>query len=342
MDAKGELLIAVGGGSVIDAGKAAAGMLDNPGAVLDISKWSAAENRCDGPRCRGSPFPRQPAPAEGTRNAVLDVPDGVKVDLRSQATCCRPSPAYDPELTLSLPPAVTAYTGMDVLTQLIEPFVSNAANPITDGVCREGLRLAARSLATAFHDGTNLAAHRDVRHGALGRQALWPTPSWRGPRTGRRPGRSHGPSPRSHSRPRLLPLVMEANIKALQDHRRNGTWHAMPRLHEPLRQPGGLPARRRGVGPRTAFRAQDSTSATCRPERQHLRNRPSPPPSAGGMKGNPVPLPDSALLQSRTGDLTTRDQSAARLTPLLKPRDPAGIHRGDGPVPLAFWWPHSC
>ena len=68
----------------------------------------------------------------------------------------------DPELTLSLPPEVTAYTGMDALTQLIEPFVSNAASPFTDGVCREGLTRAARSLEVAYRDGSDLAAREDM------------------------------------------------------------------------------------------------------------------------------------------------------------------------------------
>ena len=179
MDEECELLIAVGGGSVIDAGKAAAGMLNNPGAVLDYLVVGG-----------GKPLRRPAMPwiavpttagtgAEVTRNAVLDVPDRrVKVSLRSQYLL--PAIAViDPELTLSLPPAVTAFTGMDALTDLIEPFVSNAANPITDGVCREGLRLAARSLATAFHDGTNLAARTEMSAGGdSGRHRSGPTPSW--------------------------------------------------------------------------------------------------------------------------------------------------------------------
>src|SRR5208282_1065332 len=90
---------------------------------------------------------------------VIAVGGGSVIDTRMAV--------IDPELSRSLPPEVTAYTGMDALTQLIEPFVSHAANPLTDGVCREGLALAARSLAVAFHDGADLAARQDMCAAAL-------------------------------------------------------------------------------------------------------------------------------------------------------------------------------
>jgi alcohol dehydrogenase class IV len=64
----------------------------------------------------------------------------------------------DPELTLDLPPALTASTGLDALTQLIEPYVSSRANPLTDGFCLEGLRRVSRSLRHAYHSGRDLAA----------------------------------------------------------------------------------------------------------------------------------------------------------------------------------------
>ena len=64
----------------------------------------------------------------------------------------------DPELTLELPPSVTARTGLDALTQLIEPYVSSRANPFTDGFCREGLHRVSRSLRRAYQCGSDLAA----------------------------------------------------------------------------------------------------------------------------------------------------------------------------------------
>jgi alcohol dehydrogenase class IV len=68
----------------------------------------------------------------------------------------------DPELTYSMPPLVTATTGLDAFTQLLEAFVSHRASPLTDGICREGLRRAARSLTAAYFDGENAAAREDM------------------------------------------------------------------------------------------------------------------------------------------------------------------------------------
>jgi len=73
----------------------------------------------------------------------------------------------DPELTYDLPPAVTARTGLDALTQLIEPYVSNRSNPLTDGYCLEGMRRVARSLGRAYHDGHNAEARTDMSLASL-------------------------------------------------------------------------------------------------------------------------------------------------------------------------------
>jgi alcohol dehydrogenase class IV len=73
----------------------------------------------------------------------------------------------DPELTYELPPEITAYTGLDALTQLIEPFLCSKANPLTDGICREALPRVARALPVAFRDGKNVAARRDMALGSL-------------------------------------------------------------------------------------------------------------------------------------------------------------------------------
>jgi alcohol dehydrogenase YqhD (iron-dependent ADH family) len=131
---------------------------------------------------RGLPFIAVPTTAgtgsEVTRNAVLEVPEHqVKASLRSPHLLARLA-VVDPELTLSLPPAITAYTGMDALTQLIEPFVSNAANPLTDGVCRVGFTRAARSLVRAYRDGSDVAAREDLALAALSAASPWLTPGW--------------------------------------------------------------------------------------------------------------------------------------------------------------------
>jgi len=122
---------------------------------------------------RGKTLVRPPAPyvavptsagtgAEVTRNAVLASPEHkVKVSLRSPLMLPRLA-LIDPELTHSLPPGVTASTGLDALTQVLEPYVSHRANPLTDSLCREGMARAARSLRRAYEDGAD-AAHLAVR-----------------------------------------------------------------------------------------------------------------------------------------------------------------------------------
>ena len=211
-----DLVIAVGGGSVIDAGKAVAGLLTNPGDVLDYLEVVGRGKALLEPAV---PLVAVPTTAgtgtEATRNAVLDVPEhGVKVSLRSPHLLPRVA-VVDPELTLSLPPEVTAYTGMDALTQLIEPFVSNAASPFTDGVCREGLTRAARSLEVAYRDGSDLAAREDMALAALfsgvalANARLGAVHGFAGV-LGGATGRPHGALCA-----RLLPFVMEANIRAV-------------------------------------------------------------------------------------------------------------------------------
>src|SRR5512146_1539567 len=143
--------IGIGGGSVIDTGKAITALLTNPGDIYDYLEVVG----------KGGPLINAAAPyiavpttagtgAEVTRNAVLAVTDRkVKVSLRSASMLPRLA-LVDPELTYGLPPEVTATSGMDALTQLIEPFLSNASNPLTDAVCREGIRRVARSLLRAY------------------------------------------------------------------------------------------------------------------------------------------------------------------------------------------------
>lgn len=145
-----DLVISFGGGSAIDAGKAVAALMTNRGELLDYLEVIG----------RAQPLTHAPAPflaipttagtgAEVTRNAVLASPEHrVKVSLRSPWLLPKVA-LIDPELTYGLPPAVTAHTGLDALTQLIEPFVCNRANPFTDALCREGLPRAARALPRA-------------------------------------------------------------------------------------------------------------------------------------------------------------------------------------------------
>jgi alcohol dehydrogenase class IV len=163
-----DLVIALGGGSAIDTGKAIAALLTNGGDPLDYLETVGQAKPLTRP---SAPFVAIPTTAgtgsEVTRNAVLASPEHrVKASLRSPHMLPRLA-VVDPELTLDLPPALTASTGLDALTQLIEPFVSIRANAMTDLYCVEGMRLAALALRRAWRDGHDLRARSDMSFAAL-------------------------------------------------------------------------------------------------------------------------------------------------------------------------------
>jgi alcohol dehydrogenase class IV len=212
-----DVVVAVGGGSVIDAGKAIAAMLTNPGEVMDylevVGKGQALQNPA-------APFIAVPTTAgtgaEVTRNAVLGVPKRqVKASLRSPFLLPRLA-VVDPELTFGLPPAITAYTGLDALTQLMEAYVSIHSNPLTDGFCVQGIPLAARSLRQAFHQGNDAEARRDMSLAALfsglalANAGLGVVHGFAAPIGGR------FPAPHGAVCAAILPYGMEMNLRALR------------------------------------------------------------------------------------------------------------------------------
>lgn len=161
-------VVAIGGGSVLDTGKAIAALMRNEGDVLDylevIGKGKeiihASAPMIAVPTTAGTG-------AEVTRNAVLFAPEKrMKVSLRSRWLA--PETALvDPELTISVPHAQTVATGMDALTQLIEPYVCNRRNALTDGFCLQGLDLVSRSLQRACAEGRDAGARHDMALAAL-------------------------------------------------------------------------------------------------------------------------------------------------------------------------------
>lgn len=217
-----DAVIGLGGGSVMDAGKAIAALATNRGDVFDYLEVVG----------KGQPLTEKPlmvvaipttagTGAEVTRNAVLESPEhGVKVSLRSPLML--PSFAIvDPELTYSLPPKITASSGLDALTQLIEPFVSVKANPMTDAICREGMAHAAKSLRRAYHNGADVSAREGMALAsllggmALTNAALGAVHGFAGPLG----GMLHAPHGMICAK--LLPLVMDANLYALEAQNEN-------------------------------------------------------------------------------------------------------------------------
>lgn len=229
-----DLVMGFGGGSALDAGKAIAAMLTNNGDVLNYLEVIGG----------GKALSRSPAPflaipttagtgSEVTRNAVLASPEHrLKVSLRSPLMLPKVA-LVDPELTWDLPPALTASTGLDALTQLIEPYVSGRANPMTDGLCVEGIARVARSLRAAFANGRNPAAREDMAVAslfgglALANAGLGAVHGLAGVIGG-----MFGP-PHGAICAALLPHVMAANLAAMRS--RDSTNPALPRYDEVAR-----------------------------------------------------------------------------------------------------------
>ena len=163
-----DVVAAIGGGSVIDTGKAAAMLLGNGGDPLDYLEVIGGGQAISRPSAPCVAVPTTAGTgAEVTANAVLASPDHqVKASLRAAAMLPRAA-LVDPLLTMSCPPQVTAASGMDALTQCLEPFVSPQASPLSDAMAREGIRRAATGLRRAYADGSDLAARADMAVASL-------------------------------------------------------------------------------------------------------------------------------------------------------------------------------
>jgi alcohol dehydrogenase class IV len=158
-----DVIAAIGGGSVIDTAKAVAMLLGNGGDPLDYLEVVGSGRAITRPAVPCVAVPTTAgAGAEVTANAVLAVPSHqVKASLRSPSLIPQVA-LVDPLLTVSCPPSVTAASGLDALTQCLEPFVSVQATPLTDGLAREGLRRAGTGLRAAYADGSAVGARTDM------------------------------------------------------------------------------------------------------------------------------------------------------------------------------------
>jgi alcohol dehydrogenase class IV len=163
-----EFVIGFGGGSAMDAAKAIAALATNSGEPLDYLEVIGKGQVLEHPPL---PFVLIPTTAgtgaEVTRNAVLGSPEHeVKASLRSPLINARLA-LVDPELTVGVPAPVTANTGLDTLTQLIEPYVSIRANVFTDAFCTAGLRRVREALPRAYHNGSDRAARESMSFASL-------------------------------------------------------------------------------------------------------------------------------------------------------------------------------
>ena len=293
-------VIAIGGGSALDAGKAIAALSTNPGAPTDYLELVG----------KGLPLKNQPAPfiaipttsgtgAEVTKNAVLSVPEQrVKVSLRSAAML--PTVAIvDPELTDKLPRLVTAQTGLDALTQLIEPLISCRSNPFTDALCRAAIPLAFNALKALNHDPQSPSARDDLAYAALSsgmalaNSGLGAVHGFAGPMGGM------FNVPHGALCARLLPFAFQTNYQAI---RRQAQYHDMlSRFDEVGQLLTGNPT----------AKATDAIKALTEISQQlHIPGLASlgitaadiseiipKAKKASSMKGNPLPLTDEELAE---------------------------------------------
>jgi alcohol dehydrogenase class IV len=301
--AKGEncdWVIGIGGGSVLDAGKAIAAMMTNEGDVLDyleiIGKGKSLTKR-------SAQYLAIPTTAgtgsETTRNAVLASPEHrLKVSLRSPLML--PEIALvDPELTYDLPPGITASTGLDALTQLIEPYVCSRANPMTDAVCLEGIGRVARSFRTAVVNGHDKEAREDMALAslfggmALANAGLGAVHGFAGPIGGM------FSAPHGEICAALLPDVMEINLRALRerDERSHAVnrYHSIARIltgHEHATADAGVEWVRQLV---SDFKIPRLSSHGIKPE--HIGDIVKNAMNASSMKANPIVLTQEELAE---------------------------------------------
>jgi alcohol dehydrogenase class IV len=273
-------------------------MLTNPGGPLHYLEVIG----------RGQPLVNAPAPfiavpttagtgSEVTRNAVLGSPeDRVKASLRSASMLPRLA-VVDPELTVGLPRTVTASTGLDALTQSIEPYVSVRANPMTDVFCVEGIRTVATALPRAWEDGGDLEARTAMSWAALlGGLAL----------ANAGLGAVHGfaapiggmfPAPHGAVCATVLPHAMAVNVRALRARAPEG--QALRRYEEIARLLTGRPqataddgvqwvaelCRKLEIPPLRAYGVRE----------EHIPDLVEKSARASSMKGNPIPLTGEEL-----------------------------------------------
>jgi len=166
----GDLILALGGGAAIDLGKAIAAMATN-------TQSPTVQDYLEGVG-RGLTLSEEPLPvlampttagtgAEATRNAVISSYEpAFKKSLRDERLVPRIA-LVDPELSISVPPAVTAASGMDAITQLLESFISRKAQPIPQALALQGLQMAVPAIVEAVEHGQSREARERMAHAAL-------------------------------------------------------------------------------------------------------------------------------------------------------------------------------
>lgn len=159
-----DVVIGLGGGSVIDVAKAVAALVNKEGLVEEF--MAGRELLFPGIPCIAIPTTAGTG-AEVTPNSVLiDRKRQVKESLRHPFIYPKAA-IIDAELTISLPPKFTAYSGIDALCQAMESYVSKGANILTDAIALQAVRLVSLNLRNAFKNGSNIQARQNMLYAAL-------------------------------------------------------------------------------------------------------------------------------------------------------------------------------
>jgi alcohol dehydrogenase class IV len=271
-----DLVVAIGGGSALDLGKAAAALIPNGGDPLRYLEVIGDGRPLERPALPCICVPTTAGTgSEVTRNAVLgSMAHGVKASLRSPSML--PAVALvDPELTYDLPPALTASTGLDALTQLVEPFVSSRANAFVDAICRDAIPRAISALPRAV--AGDRAARAEMSYAslcgglALANAGLGAVHGFAGPIGGR------FPAPHGAVCAVLLPHVVAINAART----------AQPKFAELAAMTGDLAAfvRQFALPPLSSYGITPADVPALVAQAKQ----------ASSMKGNPVALGDADL-----------------------------------------------
>lgn len=304
---RADSVIGLGGGSVIDPAKAIAAMATQPGGLFDYLEVIGQGRPLDSPALPVFALPTTAGTgAEVTRNAVLVSREhGLKVSLRD-ASMLPAVALVDPELARECPPAVTAASGMDALTQCLEAYVSCRANPMTDALALEGVRRAARSLETAVRDGADLEARSDLALAALfsgialANAGLGAVHGFAAPIGGQ------FPAPHGAVCAALLAPVWEANLRALRALKTTDRSEGLTRFETIARVllTQNPEAKANATAEDAVSFLRDLTRRLGIPglreygvREEHFDDLATKAAAASSMKGNPVPLAHDALVR---------------------------------------------
>jgi alcohol dehydrogenase class IV len=161
-------LVGLGGGSPIDVAKAIRLLVTHPGRLADYDWTHGGQDRIQSslPALVAVPTTAGTG-SEAGRGTLIQLPQTGRKTLVLSPFLLPSTALCDPDLTRSLPPGLTAATGMDALTHCVESYLSTTVHPMCDGIAVEGLRWIFRGLETAVREGTNAEARWAMMMGAL-------------------------------------------------------------------------------------------------------------------------------------------------------------------------------